>query len=157
MYRSNKNRLLQGNNALSGGAPKKYPGLSVITKNVSSVKTSRSNSNINLELSAKKTRSNINLSASFLSLQNTPPPHPTQNLFENTNLNLPNQYSKISFNKKNFKNKFSTGKQSNMMVSLDNTFYFKKYSSKQPTQTKKNLENECRVYAYLRNTSPEFL
>jgi tRNA A-37 threonylcarbamoyl transferase component Bud32 len=33
----------------------------------------------------------------------------------------------------------------------------KKYSSKQPAQTKKNLENECRVYAYLRNTSPEFL
>ena len=93
LYKSNKNRLLQGDNAFSGGAPKKPPGLSVITKNDSSgnsntdlglsAKTPRSNSNTNLGLSPKTPRSNINLSASFLSLQNTPPPLPTQNLFKN--------------------------------------------------------------------------
>ena len=166
LYKSNKNRLLQGNNTFSGGGPKKPPVL-MITKNDNSdnsntnlrlsVNTPRSNSNTNLGLSAKTPRSNINLSASFLSLQNTPPPRPTQNLFKNQTLNLSNQYSKESFNKKNFTNISSAGKQSNMMVSEDKKFYFKKYSSRQPAQTKKNLENECRVYAYLREKNLVFL
>ena len=142
LFKSNSNRLLQGDNALSGRAlkQKKPPGLSVITENTprSNSNTNLGNSNTNLGLSAKTSRSNINLSASFLSLQSTPPPRPTQNLFENQNLNLSNQYSKESFNKKkNFRNISSAGKQSNMMVSSDNNFYFKKYSSRQPAQTKK--------------------
>jgi hypothetical protein len=182
LFKSNSIRLLQGDNAynaLFGGAPKKIPprlSLRVITENDSSAKTPRSNSNTNfrlpvktprsnsnntnLELSAKTPRSNSNknlgLSASFLSLQSTPPP-PTQNLFENQNLNLSNQYSKESFNKKNFINISSAGKQSNMMVSSDKNYYFKKYSSKDPAQTKKNLENECRVYAYLGGKNLVFL
>jgi hypothetical protein len=172
LYESNKNRLLQGNNAFSGGGPKpkRPPGLSMITINKNSVnsninlglsaKTPRSYNNTNLGLSAKTPRSynntNLGLSASFLSLQNTPP-RPPQNLFNQENLNLGNEYSKSVFNTHDFRNISTSGKQSNMMVNSDNEFYFKKFSSKQPAQTKRNLENECRVYAYLRKTSPEFI
>jgi hypothetical protein len=123
LYKSNKNRLLQGDNTFSGGAPKKkLAGLSVITKNDSSV-----SSNTNLGLSAKthgnNSNTNLGLSASFLSLQNTPP-RPTQNLFNQENLNLENQYSKSVFQINGFKNISTSGKQSNMMVSSDNQLYF---------------------------------
>lgn len=160
LYNLNSNKLLQGNSTFLGGAPRKPFGLTI---NVNSSSNSSSNSSktnrsfiVNENQgSPKSQRSNFGLNASFLSLQNTPP-RPV-NLFENPNLNLPKQYFKQVFSNKNYTNIKSNGKQSNMMVSPDNNFYFKKYSSKQPAQTKRNLENECIVYAYLRENEQQFL
>jgi hypothetical protein len=160
LYKSNGNKLLQSHNErnlFAGGAPKPL-GLSVITRNDNENSTPRSNSRNNNVLNTPRSnsRNNVLLNTSFLSLQNTPP-RPAVNLFNQQNLNLPNQNSKNVFKTNDFKIIFTAGKQSNMMVSSDNEFYFKKYSSKQPAQTKKHLENECRVYAYLRDTNLEFL
>jgi len=157
LFASNSNKLLQGNNPFSGGAPKKPPALILLSNNNNSNsslgKTSRNSANSS---SSKRNQPNSDLDLRFLSLHTTPP-FSTQKLFENPNLNLPNQYFKNLFNKKNFKNISSAGKQSNMMVSPDNNFYFKQYSSKQPVQTKRNLENECKVYAYLKEKNLNFI
>jgi hypothetical protein len=162
LYKSNGNKLLQTHNErnlFAGGAPKSL-GLSVITRSDNENNensTPRSNSRNNVSKTPRSNNTTIGLlNASLLSLQNTPP-RPAVNLFNQQNLNLPNQNYKNVFKTNDFKIIFTAGKQSNMMVSPDNEFYFKKFSSKQPAQTKKHLENECRVYAYLRNKNLEFL
>jgi len=145
LFTSNKDRLLQGDNPFSGGAPKKIPPpLSLNESNSNNSlgkKTPRTNNaNSPNRPSSKRSLNSELLSESFLSLKNTPP-HPQQNQFQNAKLKLSNNYSKNEFSKINFKNIVTSGKQSNMMVSSDYNYYFKKYSSKQPAQTKKNLEN----------------
>jgi hypothetical protein len=161
LYKSNKNKLLQGSSErnLFGGAPKKILSLIVPNRNnenSSLGKTPRSN-NENSSLGKTPRSNRLNFSASFLSLKNTPP-QSGENLFKEENLFL-NKYSTNVFktNNHHFRSISTSGQQSNMMISPDNKFYFKKYSSKQPAQTKKHLENECRVYTYLRDISPDFL
>jgi hypothetical protein len=63
----------------------------------------------------------------------------------------------INFNSSLFIPIKSNGKQSNMMISPKKSLYFKKFSVKQSEETKKNLENECEVYSYLREKDQKFI